>query len=121
MRRGVSLLEVVVAVALLAIGIVFVLSLLPSSVLTLKRAEDMQAATAYGMEVLHDAELRVPSIAGRDRDLHFEINGTSFHVTRDVLPVDALLTDVVVTVKWRDDVPPLKLATRLAAAATPAP
>lgn len=101
------------ALGLIGLGIIFVLSIIPSSVLTLKRAEDLQAATAYGVRLLNEAQQSPPTTAGVDRDEHVVLNATDFHLKRQVLKVDDSMMDVIVTVKWRDDVPPVTLATRL--------
>jgi len=111
--RGITLIEITLALGLIGLGIVFVVSIIPSSVLTLKRAEDLQAATAYGIRVLDEAQQSPPTTEGVDRDEHVTINATDFHVKRQVVKVDDSLMDVIVTVKWRDDVPPITLATRL--------
>ena len=54
-RRGVSLAEMVVAISLLGLVIVFVLTLVPSSVVTLRRADALQSATAYGLGMIEQS------------------------------------------------------------------
>ncbi|MHB2015509.1 MAG: type IV pilus modification PilV family protein [Candidatus Xenobia bacterium] len=110
--RGFTLVEILVSLAILAAGVVFVVSIIPTAVLTLQRAEDLQAATAYGQELVEDARAHVPTAAGRDRDFQVTLNRTEFHVTRDIV-VFPDLEDVVVTLQGPSDQQPVKLATRL--------
>ncbi len=109
--RGIALLEVVIGVALLALGIIFIAAILPTSIYSIKRAEDIQAATAYANELLDEARRSLPRAGESEVTLTF--NQTDFKLRRLVVKVDESLTDVVVTVRWRDDMPELRLATRV--------
>lgn len=92
-RRGFSLLEVVVALALAALVLPLVLDLLPTSALALKRAEDLQAATGLATRALD--EMRADPKPGQAR---VEINDTRFTVVREVFEVRPGITDLVVRV-----------------------
>jgi prepilin-type N-terminal cleavage/methylation domain-containing protein len=111
-RRGLTLVEVIVSLAILAMGLLFVLSLIPSSVLSLKKAEDLQAASAYGMELLEMVRLQPPSAEERQA-FDVDFNHTSFHFVREIYSVEEGLFDVVVVAQGREDTPPLRLATRV--------
>lgn len=109
--RGVSLLEVVIGMALLALGFIFVLGIVPTSVTAVKRSEDIAAATAYGLEMLEDARRVLPSQAIREMDITF--NATEFKVRREIVTAGEGLSDIVVTITWTQDKPPIKLVTRV--------
>lgn len=110
-RRGMTLLEVVIALALIALGIVFVLGILPTSVLSVKRSEDMEAATAYGVEVVEDARRQLPETLSQT--FVKTLNQTEFTVTRDIYVVDQATSDIVVVASWSPDRPGIRLATRV--------
>lgn len=111
-RHGLTLIEVLLAVALLAMGILFVVSIIPTSVLSLKKAENMQAAAAYGMELIECARLAPPQ-AGETREFEVTINQTSIKFVREVAPLADDLFDVVVTATVDAEEPPLRMATRV--------
>lgn len=110
-RRGLSLLEVVIALALVALGVVFVLGIIPTGVLSVKRSEDMEAATSYGMEVIENARHKLPPEA--ETDTYVTFNKTDFHVQRAIYSVDDYTTDIVVVVRWSEESPGIRLATRV--------
>lgn len=92
-RRGFSLLEVVVALALAALVLPLVLDLLPTSALALKRAEDLQAATGLATRALD--EMRADPEPGQAR---VELNDTRFLVVREVFEIRPGILDLVVRV-----------------------
>ncbi|MEW6281564.1 MAG: type II secretion system protein [Candidatus Eremiobacterota bacterium] len=110
-HRGLSLLETVVAIGLVGLMIPFVLNLIPSGTLALKRAETLEVATAYGWKLIEEAR-RLPTVQGKDVDRDVKVGGTGFHVTREFFPVGDNLRDVVVTMRpSRGE--PVRLATRM--------
>lgn len=118
-RVGFTLVEVIVAASLVGAGLLLVVGLLPSGVLSLKKAEDLQTATAYGMEVMEISRgdlSHTPFL----NDFQVMLNSTEFRVTREVMPVagsDGRLFDVLVTVSWGDPPAQAQLATRMSPAA----
>lgn len=112
-RRGFTLLEVVLAAALLAASLLVIVSLIPSGVLSLKKAENIQAATAYALEVLEWDRANFSSTAPPDSQV--TLNGTVFHVHNDVyaVPTYSGLYDLAVTVSWDRQPQPVILATRV--------
>jgi hypothetical protein len=117
-RSGFSLLDIVMGISILSMVILFVVSLLPSSVGSLRRAEALQGATLYGTELLEAARAAPP---GTPVDTVVTLNSTSMHVTREILPLGNRLVDVKVTVTYRPDAQPVLLTTRLPASASPLP
>lgn len=114
-RRGFTLIEVILAVALVGAGLLVLVSLLPSGVLSLKKAEDLQTATAYGVEVMEASRrglAQTPHLA----DFTVTMNATEFHVTRlsqAVAGGGGRLYDVCVNVSWHGQ-PGVQFATRMA-------
>lgn len=119
--RGFSLIEVIIASALVAAGVMVLLTLIPSGVLSLKKAEDLQTATAYGLEVMEISRGGFERSSALD-DFHITLNSTEFHVTRQFWPVadtDNRLFDVQVSVSWNGQPVPVQLSTRMPQPASP--
>jgi uncharacterized protein (TIGR02598 family) len=112
MRRGLTLVEILMAIGILAMGILFVVSIIPSSVLSLQKAEDMQAAAAYGMELIEAARMEPPDTE-ETREFIVTINRTELRFERRVISVEEDLFDIVVVATMHPDKPPLRLATRV--------
>jgi hypothetical protein len=112
-RPGLSILETVLAISLLSAILIFVLSILPTGVFSLKKAEDLEAASAYGESWLDQARQSPPSGNGTDRTADVALNHTTFHVVRSVRQIPPDLVDVTVTMTWNPAEPPLHLGTRL--------
>lgn len=111
-RVGLTLIEVILAVALLAMGVLFVASIIPTSVMSLKKAEDLQAASAYALKIVENLRLHPP--AGPDTQGGVvTLNRTEFRFSYEVLPVEEGLFDIVVVMTGRPDSPPFRLATRV--------
>lgn len=111
-RRGLSLLELIIAVALLAIAVLFIVSIIPSGVLGLKKAEDLQTASAYGMELIETVRMHPPAAPDR-RSFALTLNSTNFDFVREIYAVEDDLFDVVVVVTGNPDNPPYRIATRI--------
>lgn len=113
--RGFTLVEVIVAAALVAASILLMVGLLPTGVLALKKAEDVQAATAYGVEVLETRSAALPP-APFTSAFWITLNGTRFRVRTVVSAVphpSGHLYDLAVTVTWNRQPAPVRLFTRL--------
>lgn len=115
MGRGFTLVEVILAAALVAASILLMVGMLPTGVLALKKAEDLQAATAYGVEVLEARSAALPS-APYAGAFSITLNGTRFRVETDLTAVphpSGHLYDLAVTLRWNHQPAPVRLATRL--------
>jgi hypothetical protein len=110
------LLELVVCVALLALVIPFVLNLVPSGTLALKKSEQVQEASCYAFKLIEEA--RNSPAMGLDLDTTVRLGTTDYAVRREIFQVDSRLRDVVVEMKpGRGQ--PIRLATRMALYAAP--
>jgi type II secretory pathway pseudopilin PulG len=109
--RGLSILEVIFAMALLALGFLFVLGIVPTGIRSIKRSEDLAAATAYSVELIEEARRSLPQEGPQEFKITF--NKTEFKIKREIIVVDEGLTDVVVTAQWIPDTPGLRVVTRV--------
>jgi uncharacterized protein (TIGR02598 family) len=113
--RAFTLVEVIVAVALIGAGLLLVVSLIPSGVLSLKKAEALQTATAYCVEVMETSRMGLERTGYLD-DFRVTLNTTEFHVVRQAASVpdtDGRLFDVIVRAEWDGQPAPVVLGTRL--------
>lgn len=112
-RRAVSLLEVVVALGLMAVVIPLLLNLLPSSMMSLRRAERLQVATTLAAYRMDEVNLLNPA-PGVDLNEIVTLSSRRYQVVREFYIVDGDRLDVVVTVNLLDsNLPPIRLATRV--------
>jgi hypothetical protein len=109
-RKGLSLLELVVCFGLLALVIPFVLNLVPSGTLALRKAEVVQEASAYGLVLIDEA--RNSPAMGLDLDTTRTVGRTEFRIRREIYQVDDRLRDVVVELTPRRG-QTMRLATRM--------
>jgi Tfp pilus assembly protein PilV len=110
--RGLSLVEVLVAVGLLAMGSMFILGLLPTGILSLRQAESLQTATAYGMMLIEEVPEEPPRVPARDPVRTFTLNGTRYQATRELVALGEDLFEIRVTVRWDGCRRPVELALR---------
>lgn len=103
MKRGLSLLEIVVAVGFLAISLIMVLSLMPAGILSLDQAEKLETGTSLGTMLVEEARL-----PGPPETLPFTLNGTEYTCRRWCDNVGPELFDVHVRVEWHDARAPLE-------------
>lgn len=95
--RAISLLEVVVGLGLLALILPLALNLIPSGLLTQRRAQQIQAATALSVGWMEEARsLTHPTPGLYQRDIL--VGGQNYRAVREIYLVDAYLLDVVVSV-----------------------
>lgn len=107
--------DVIVAIALLAAGLMVIVSLIPSGVLSLKKAENLQTAAAYAMDVIETSRGGVEQTPWLDQ-FRVTLNDTEFRVKREARPVpqsDGRLVDVQVTIEWDQQPTPVRVATRM--------
>lgn len=120
MQKGFTLIEVIVATALVAISLFIIASIIPTGILSLKKAEDYQSASALGMSLIEDVRAEKPHHASypvTDLVTERELNNTQFHVQRDIYALNQQspprFFDCLVTIRWNRQPVPLKLSTRL--------
>jgi prepilin-type N-terminal cleavage/methylation domain-containing protein len=96
-RRGLSLLEVVVAVSLIALVIPLLLGLFPSALKSLRRAEFLQAAATLATYRMDEANLleRAP---GQDLNVVVDLAPHRYRIVREFYALDAYRLDCVVQV-----------------------
>jgi type II secretory pathway pseudopilin PulG len=119
-RKGLTLVEIIVAIAVFAASILIIVSIIPTGVLSLRKAGDYQSATAYGMSLIEEIKSARPDYADypvTDLDMGKSLNNSDFQFQRDIYAIDAQiphrLFDVIVTVTWQKQQQPLRLATRV--------
>lgn len=111
MSRGFSLTEVIVAAAVFALAIPLLLNLLPTSFLSLRKAEALQACTSLALYRMDEADF-LPPVAGINLDERIQVGRRSYRLVREFYRVDSSRLDVVVSCQC-DSYPPVLLATRL--------
>ena len=113
--EGWTLVEVILATAVSGATLLIILALVPLGVASLQRAQDLQAATAYGQEVVSATRAGLLPLYPR-WSTAVTCNKTTFRVSREVLPVpdtEGRLADVVVTIAWSMQPRPVVLTTRV--------
>ena len=115
--RGLTLVEILVAVGLFATGLMLVLSLLPAGVLSLQQAENLQTATQFAQGLIEEAP-EPTSFPVTETDLRYSANGMDFVATRVIREVpppgggDANLYETTVKVDWNGCRVPVELSLR---------
>lgn len=110
-RRGWTLVEIMVAVMLLATALMMVLSLMPTGILSLKQAENVQTATAFGEGLLEGAPIP-ESFPVAEEEIRQTINGTEFVATRSYQKLTDTSYDVRVKIEWSTGRQPLEMRLR---------
>jgi len=120
MQKGLTLIEVIVATALIAISLFIIASIIPTGILSLKKGEDYQSASALGMSLIEEVRSEKPhhsSYPVTDIVATRELNNTLFTLQRDIYALDQQspprFFDVIVTIGWNRQPVPLRLSTRL--------
>jgi prepilin-type N-terminal cleavage/methylation domain-containing protein len=118
--RGLTLVEIIVALAIFAASVMIIISIIPTGVLSIKKAEDMQAANSYGMTLIEERRNNRPDFASYPMTEFLtekKINNTVFTMQRDLYAIDVQvphrLYDIVVTIRWARQPQPLVLTTRV--------
>jgi general secretion pathway protein I len=112
--RGFTLLEVVVALAIMAVGIVAVLSVFSGGLRNIRRMDLNHRAMSYAEnvmnEILSDQSIREPRQFSGDLDEDFDYTATVDYyeeprgrVSLDVVEPNAYMLSVVVDVHFKDD------------------
>jgi hypothetical protein len=111
MRRGLSLVEIIVATGLLAVGIPLLLNLLPTSFLSVRKSEVIQQATSMAIYRLDEVPFLTPR-AGVDLNEVQRVGLRDFRVIREFYQLDSYRWDVVIQCSC-EDLTPVRLATRI--------
>jgi|GEM_PF-1614739 len=119
-EKGFTLVEIIVAFAIFAASVMIIISIIPTSVLSIKKAEDMQAANSYGLTLVEERRNNRPSYSSypvTEFQTEKKINSTVFTMQRDLYAIDIQephrLYDIVVTIRWARQPQPLVLTTRV--------
>lgn len=110
-RRGLSLIEVIVAAGLFALAVPLLLNLLPTSFLSLRRSETIQTATSLALYRLDEVPF-LPPREGVDLDESIAVKDRVYRLVREFYRVDRVRWDVVI-VCTTEELPPCRLATRV--------
>ena len=65
-RRGLTLVEIMVAIGLIAVSLMMVLALIPAGIHSAQRAENVQSAAAWSRRLGHNRGLAVQQRQGED-------------------------------------------------------
>ena len=111
--RAASLMEVMVALGLLACIIPLIVNLLPSSMVSLRRAERLQVATTLAAYRMDEANL-ISAGPGVNLVDEVALPPYRYRVAREFSAVGTDRVDVVVSVMLLDsNLPPVRLASRI--------
>lgn len=110
MKRGHSLLEMVVAAGILAMALPLVLNLLPTSFFALRKAENIQIATSLAIYQLDEARYIAPRPGAEAETV--TVGGQIYRLTREFYRVDTVRWDVLVVCS-NQQLAPVRLATRI--------
>ena len=106
------MLEVVLALGLLASILPLILNLLPSSMLSLRRSERLQVATTLAAYRMDECGL-LPAVAGINLDEVVQLDPYRYRLVRQFYAVDIYRMDVSVSCVVLDsNLPPVRLASR---------
>ncbi len=114
-REGLTLVEVMVAIGLIAASLMLVLALIPAGVHSAQRAEDIQGALAWSRQLIESAPVPEEFPIAAELALsthHIKLGHTEFEATRtlSVVPGESFLYRIEVETTWNDAVKPLKLS-----------
>ncbi len=104
-RRGFTLAEIVVATGLIALCLFFLVSLVPTANLSLRKAEDTESATLYAQQQIETVR-RTLAKAPPTATTAVQLNGTDFKVETDVVRLSSQgsygLDEITVTLTRAD-------------------
>jgi len=101
MRRGFTLIEMIVATMILALAVVAALAAFTSATRTTTYAQEIQTATILAQQQISQAETQPTSLSGGDQEGAFGENYPGYHWKQSVEATDYQnLFKVTVTVIW---------------------
>jgi hypothetical protein len=111
--RGITLVEVMVALGLVAVSLMMVLGMIPAGITSSQRAADVQAAAAWSRQLLEETpppiEFPIPSELAYSEHQQ-QIGSTVFQAVRRVTEHGPYLNRIEVETTWKEGIPPLKLS-----------
>ena len=100
-HRGITLVELTLSIALLSIIGYVVISLYPTSILSLKRSHDLLAATEIAQRHLEDMRAASFATVTSPTTSVEQVGGTAFTVVREAaLETDPNVKHLTVTIRW---------------------
>lgn len=111
--RGLTLVEVMVALGLIAVSLMLILGMIPAGIQSSQRAADIQAAAAWSRQLLEEtpppSDLPIPGAEALTQHER-TIGPTEFRATRRLTLTGPYLYRIEVETTWRDGVRPLHLS-----------
>lgn len=110
-RAAFTLIEVLVALGLIAVSLMLILGLIPAGIQSSQRASDVQAATGLARKLLEDCKPpeEFPFTATTEQGVE-TVGPTEFTWTRTVRTTGAYLYRTEVEIGWRAATRPVKLS-----------
>lgn len=113
--RGLSLVEIMVAIGLISVSLMLVLALIPAGIHSAQRAEDIQSAAAWSRELLEKAP--VPETFPIPADMAVTTHSTKlgktyFEAVRRLttIPDQAFVYRIEVVTTWDPEAQPLSIS-----------
>ncbi len=108
--HGLTLIEVMVAIGLIAVSLMLILSMIPAGIQSSQRASDIQMAAAWARQLLEETPQPSSSTPPADEELSKTIGPTQFQATRKVRITGNYLYQIEVETRWDAGVEPLRLS-----------
>ncbi len=112
-RGGVTLVEVMVALGLVAVSLMLILGLIPAGITASQRASDIQSAAAWSRQLLEEtsAPSTLPIPAAEAESTHeLQIGPTVFTATRRLKVTGPYLFRTEVETRWRAGIEPITMS-----------
>jgi prepilin-type N-terminal cleavage/methylation domain-containing protein len=125
-KRGLTLVEVMVAIGLIAVSLMLVLALIPAGIQSAQRAENVQSAAAWSRQLIEDApvpeEFPIPDSIAKE-NFQETIGRTKYRAERrlSTVPGEFFMYRIEVEIEWDEGVRPLTLSLVKYNPAGPAP
>ncbi len=114
-RRGLTLVEIMVAIGLIAVSLMMVLALIPAGIHSAQRAENVQSAAAWSRQLIEDAPVPeefpiAPDIA--EEQFEMKIGRTNYRAVRrlSTMPGEHFVYRIDVETTWDEAQQPVKLS-----------
>jgi general secretion pathway protein I len=112
-RVGFTLVEVVVALGLLALAMMMVLGLIPAGIESSQRASDVQGAAAWSHSLIEQCpaptEFPIPGDLA-SAEFQMQVGPTLYSAVRTVKTIGPYLYRIEVQTTWDEDAPPVHLS-----------
>lgn len=110
-----TLVEIMVALGLIAVSLMLVLAMIPAGIHSSQRAEDVQSATAWSRQLLEDAPAPTAFPIPADlatQEFTTQIGRTHFRAIRRIatIPGESFTYRVEVETHWDEEAQPVKLS-----------